>query len=127
MSNSVFRFIVKSLGVCCPAEYIRLTRKEPSKGLAAFLGVHVRTIRYWRFRVQHKKVGCERCPNCPRRPDASPILLPPQRKTRSQQKDFAHSDQAGQILVVVLLDGAGDKIDSSATYEEPSEDHEPDH
>lgn len=127
MSNSVFRFIVKSLGVCCPAEYIRLTRKEPSKSLSAFLGVHVRTIRYWRFRVQHKKVGCEHCPNCPRRPDALPIVLPPQRKTLFRPKDSAHCDLAGQTLSVVILDDVGDKTDSSATSAEPFEDHEPDH
>lgn len=79
MSN-VFRFCVKSLGVCCPAEYIRLTRRILPHDLAAHLGVSVRTISFWRLKLKRGKIGCEHHHSCPRRPDAQPISLPPQRR-----------------------------------------------
>jgi hypothetical protein len=85
--TSMFRDLVKYLKVCCPAEYIRLTRKEPSASLAEFLGVHVRTVRYWRRNVAKGRIKCESCSNCPRRPDAVPIELPRQRKRPPQKPD----------------------------------------
>ena len=81
-----FRFIVKSLKVCCPAEYIRLTRNIHSGRLAEFLGVSSRCIRYWRTRVKKGEVKCEKCPNCPRRPDATPIILPRQQRMPKNDK-----------------------------------------
>jgi hypothetical protein len=84
--SSVFRFLVKSLKVCCPAEYIRLTRTEHAQSLADFLGVHKRTIYSWRLAVKRGKAKCEHCPNCPRRPDAIPIALPRQRRKHQPPK-----------------------------------------
>jgi len=78
--SGVFRFLVKSIGVCCPHEYIRQTRREPAQSLADYLGLHVRTIRQWRLEDKKGRIKCERCPNCPNRPDAVPIELPRQRR-----------------------------------------------
>lgn len=77
----VFRGLSKLQGACCPAEYIRQTRLEPSQSLADFLGVSVRTIRYWRLRTAKGKVKCEKRPNCPRRLAAIPLQIPRQRRS----------------------------------------------
>lgn len=82
MAENVFRFIVRTQGVCCPVEYVRLTRKEDANELADFLGVHVRTIRQWRRKRQKKLISCERSNNCPHRLNAEPIVLPRQRRIR---------------------------------------------
>lgn len=66
MSSSVFRGCVESLGVCCPAQYIFLTRRKTPQAIADHLGVHVRTVRYWRYWVRTKKVVCEQKDCCAR-------------------------------------------------------------
>jgi hypothetical protein len=78
---SVFRFLCKSQGACCPAEYVKQTRREPPQQLADFLGVHVRTVNAWRLKVRRGKTSCERKPNCPYRLNAEPLILPRQRRT----------------------------------------------
>lgn len=78
---SVFRFLCKSQGACCPFEYIKQSRREPPQQLADFLGVHVRTVNAWRLRVRRGKTACERQPNCPHRLNAEPLILPRQRRS----------------------------------------------
>lgn len=88
---SVFRFLVKSMNVCCPAEYIRLTRRILPQRLADYLGIHVRTLRSWRRRVESGKEQCKRSHNCaklcPDRPDV--VVIPRRRRSSGQspQKD----------------------------------------
>jgi hypothetical protein len=80
ITESPFRFVAESQGACCPAEFLRQTRRETSADLAAFLGFSPRTIRYWRKRYKDGKVKCEKRSNCPRRLNAEPLELERQRR-----------------------------------------------
>ena len=65
---SLFRFLLQSLHFCCPAEFLHKTRTIQSAKLAAYLGIHPRTVRYWRLKYTRGELQCEHCPNCLRRP-----------------------------------------------------------
>jgi hypothetical protein len=111
---SVFRFLAKSQGACCPAEYVKQTRREPPQQLADFLGVHVRTVNAWRLKVKRGKTSCERKPNCPYRLNAEPLILPRQRRTPQPIRlDSVPASQSDQPQGLAELPDVHGKLDDT--------------
>jgi hypothetical protein len=112
--DSLFKSTIKSLGVCCPAEYLHLTRTQRTEDIAEYLGFHIRTIAYWRRRWRLNKVKCEKCSQCLRRSDAIPLELPRQKKRQPLLIDSVHLQKQSQVPSPAEVSYEPDRLDVTA-------------
>ena len=61
---TLFRQLVAAMGFCCPYAFIRAMRGTAARVIAAKLGVHFRTISYWRKKLRTGECRCGNETHC---------------------------------------------------------------